>query len=313
MGIPSRLLLFLGLGVLAMGSCTSLDAPLPTATAEALPRPTAVVTSPPTPVAQPANAQATATAGPTAAPLTAAEWESWPIVPVVPPTVKQIFQKGRALGNDAHAFSVFGDCQSVPDIFMGVYNTDPSKVAQLPPALQETVAYFSGSFNRASTTAQTDYTAASLLNENMSLAQYGCNSNEIPVDCELRLHRPSFVFIMVGTHYERNNRNITYLRMILNDLLAHGVVPILETKADSRGPDDNVDLDMAVLALEYNVPMWNFWAATTGLPNHGLYTKADEKALGDVYLNDEALELHRLTALESLDAVRRAVGDTLPQ
>jgi len=308
-----RLLLVLGASALAISSCAGLDAPLPTSTAPPGPSPTAVLTQLATPGAEPWNTPAMPTPGPTVSPLTAAQWESWPIVPVVPPRARQIFQKGLTLGNDPHAFSVFGDCQSVPDLFLGLYETDPSKVAQLPATLQATVAYFSDSLNRPSTTSQSDYTAASLLNENMALPQYGCRSDENPVDCELRVHRPSFVFIMVGTHFERNNRNIVYLRMILNDLLAHGVVPILMTKADYRGPEDTVNQDMATLALQYQVPLWNFWAATAALPNHGLYTKPDEKALGDVYLNDAALELHRTTGLQSLDVVRRAVGDTVPQ
>jgi hypothetical protein len=42
--------------------------------------------------------------------------------------------------------------------------------------------------------------------------KFTCQSNETPLDCELRLHHPSIVIINLGTHYE--TRNITYLRKI---------------------------------------------------------------------------------------------------
>ncbi len=95
-------------------------------------------------------------------------------------------------------------------------------------------------------------------------------------------------------------------RGILDQLIAHGVVPILATKADNRELDERINYDMAVLALEYDVPLWNFWAATGDLPNRGLYTKSSEPYLGDIYLNADGLERHRHTALETLDVVRRA-------
>lgn len=312
MGTANRLSLLLGLATLALGSCQGVETPAtppgPVAIVPTLASATSVSASAPGPATPLSPAQAGQDPTQTAEPLNADDWETWPIVPAVPDAMKELFQQGQALGNDPHAFSVFGDCQSTPDVFMGVYDTDPTQVSQLPPALRDTVSYFAGSFNRESPTSRSGTTAGALLWDQWTEGKYGCAPNETPVDCELRVHRPSFILIMVGTHYE--SRNIDYLRTILNDLLGHGVVPILATKADDRELDDHLNQDMAVLALQDSVPLWNFWASVKDQPNHDLYTKPIDKHLGDIYLNDDGLERHRFTGLEALDAVRRAVGDS---
>jgi hypothetical protein len=236
--------------------------------------------------------------------LSADEWKEWPVIPIVTDHIREIYLYGQKRGNDPHAFSIFGDCQSEPDVFLGLYETDPGAVGQLPLELQETVAYFSGSFNRFSPTVKGGTTAGALLWTEWHQGKLGCSFKETPVDCELRLHRPSFVFIHVGTHYE--SRNIGYLRRIVAQLLANGMIPILATKADNRELDGRINRDMAVLALEYNVPLWNFWAATNDLPNRGLYTRPDRPLQVDVYLDQEAEAIHRLTALEALNIVWRA-------
>ena len=87
-------------------------------------------------------------------------------------------------------------------------------------------------------------------------------------------------------------------------------MPILATKADNRELDERINLDMATLAVEYDVPLWNFWAATGDMPNRGPYTKTSEPHLGDIHLNEDGLQRHRFTALETLDVVRRtALGE----
>ena len=129
----------------------------------------------------------------------------------------------------------------------------------------------------------------------------------VEVECELRIHRPSFVFIQIGTHFE--SRNTEYLRKIIEQLIDEGVVPILATKADNREIDERVNRDMALLASEYDLPLWNFWAAVSDLPNRGLYTRDDRPLQGDIYLTEEAALRHRMTGLEALNAVWRVVAE----
>jgi hypothetical protein len=228
------------------------------------------------------------------------------VVPVISDHARQIYLLGETLGNDPHAFSVFGDCQSEPDVFLGIYETDAHAIASLPQSLKETVAWFSGSFNRLSPTVRGGTTAGALLWDGWTQDEFTCTIYDTPLNCELRIHKPSFVIIHVGTHYE--NRNEIYMRTILDQLIAKGVVPILASKADDRELDEHVNTQYAQLAVEYNIPFWNFWAAVDGLLNRGLYTRPDATYQGDLYLTDEAAALQRISALQVLDIVHRAVS-----
>ena len=116
-------------------------------------------------------------------------------MPVVPDHVREIYQLGQTLGNDPRAFSILGDCQSLPETFLGVYETDPEKASQLPLELQELVTQFDGSFNRESPTVKLGTTAGAIIWEEWHENLYGCKSNETPLDCELRIHKPAFVII----------------------------------------------------------------------------------------------------------------------
>lgn len=230
-----------------------------------------------------------------------------PIIPTnIDPSLQKIYERGLSLGNDPHAFSLFGDCQARPAEFFGVFETDESLYQSLSPDLQETVDNFRGSFNRESPTAQDGTTPGALLWIQWHQGKYDCTFAETPVECELRIHRPSFVIIQIGTHFE--SRNTDYLRRIIEQLLDEGVIPILATKADNREKDERVNRDMALLASEYDLPLWNFWAAVSDLPNRGLYTRDDRPLQGDIYLTDEARGIHRMTALETLNVVWRSVA-----
>ena len=272
---------------------------------------------PPTPTRKPIptwSATATATASlipaaetdplPIVTGLNPELWMSWPVIPIVTQHVRELYEFGQTLGNDPHGFSILGDCQSTPDSFLGLYVVDEGKYYTLPEDLKETVTYFEESFVRESPTIKPGTTSGALLWPEWHENKYGCEKNEKPLDCELRINNPSFALITIGTHWEA--RNDMYMRKILDALLARGVVPILSTKADNREGDNRLNLETAQLAIEYNIPLWNFWPVTDDLPDRGLYTKEIDRQLGDIYLTDEALTRHRYSALQALDAVWRA-------
>ena len=242
---------------------------------------------------------------PDVTPVDSDAWKTLPVIPDVDASVREIYEYGQSLDNNPHAFSIFGDCQTRPDEFFGVFETDGELVSGLSPELRELVEYFQGSFNRESPTTQDGTTPGSLLWTQWHRGDYGCSFAETPVECELRINRPSFVIIQVGTHFE--SRNTEYLRRIILQLMDAGVVPILATKADNREKDERINRDMALLAAEYDLPLWNFWAAMSDLPNRGLYTRDDRPLQGDIYLTEDALERHRMTGLTTLNVVWRAV------
>lgn len=244
---------------------------------------------------------ATASTSPTpAVRLPAEQWKTWPALPQIPAGVREVYQRGLAQANDPRAFSILGDCQSQPDVFLGAYDRDPAAVRALPAPLQETVANFAGSFYRYSPTVKDGTTEGALLwvqwNDNK---EKKCKFGETPLDCELRVHRPSIVFIHVGTHWETRNR--LYLQKILDNLLDYGAAPILVTKADNREKDERVNHNLAALAEERGLPLWNFWSMVQHLPENGL------KRGSDMYLSQEAVPIHQLGALQALDSVWRAV------
>ncbi len=234
------------------------------------------------------------------------EWMKQPVIPPINPNISEIYKKGLLLGNNPYTFSIFGDCQSRPDEFFGIFETDQLTFDRLSPDLQQTVINFTGSFNRESSTSQDGTTPGGLLWTEWHRGKYDCTLTETPVTCELRTQRPSFVLIQIGTHFE--SRNTEYLRTIITQLLDAGVVPILATKADNRELDNRINRDMYLLATEFNLPLWNFWAALSSLPDRGLYIKEGREDQGAVYLNPEASELHRMTGLIMLDAVWRAAS-----
>lgn len=229
-----------------------------------------------------------------------ARWKEWPVLPVVPASMRAVYQRGLELGVNPRAFSVLGDCQSQPEVFLGVFESDADYFQPLAQPLKDTVLQFGGSFNRYSPTVKDGTTEGALLwwewNDNKDKQ---CQHGESPIDCELRTHRPSIVFIHVGTHWEARNRR--YLTIIIEKILASGAVPVFVTKADNREKDERVNRTMAELAVEYDLPLWNFWASVQHLPENGMEPGSD------MYLSPEGLEVHRQGGLQALDAVWRAL------
>jgi hypothetical protein len=227
-------------------------------------------------------------------------WKNWPVMPVVSDKMRRLYQQGLAKGNNPNAFSVLGDCQSQPKVFMGVFESQPELVSSLPENLQETVEQFSGSFNRYSPTVKDGTTEGALLwaqwNDNKE--KY-CKANETPIDCELRVHQPSIVFIHVGTHWEARNK--LYLTRLVDKIIQHKAVPVLVFKADNRELDERVNTAYAEIAAERGLPAWNFWATVQHLPDGGM------KPTSEMYLSDEAMIIHRDGALQALDTIWRAV------
>ncbi|MEP6896081.1 MAG: hypothetical protein ABI986_10780, partial [Chloroflexota bacterium] len=151
-----------------MTACASNPTPLPVRSTQAVPTltPFPIITDQaPTSAPAPASTliirfsaspSVTRSAAPTiqTTSLASADWKELPVIPVVDPSLRAIYEYGQTLGNDPHAFSIFGDCQSRPAEFFGVFETDPDVVKNLAPELRETVANFHGSFDRESPTSQ---------------------------------------------------------------------------------------------------------------------------------------------------------------
>ena len=246
-----------------------------------------------------------------------------PVVPVgVSQTALDIYQRGLVMGNNPHAFSKIGDCQSISTFFLSYF--DLPEYYDLGPYadLQETIDWYAGSFSRDSLAVKGGFNAAAILSP-LRADQYKCNSNENPVMCELRLNHPSLVIISLEEWWAGHPENYEkYLRRIIEYVISKGVVPILGTKADNLEGNDLINQTIADLAQEYDIPLWNFWASVQDLPNHGLVQYDPWGAVDLFHLthsesyyhyNDPNVEpsgwsMRNLTALQALDAVRRGLA-----
>lgn len=277
---------------------TATTAPSSTPAATLTPAPSATVT--PTPTITP-----TPTTPPTPTPDTRPlpeSWGSWPPVPEVSAHVVDIFRRGQQMGNNPHAFSVVGDCQSEPNVFLGIYATDRYALGDWA-YLQETIDWFAGSFDHYSVSVKDGQSVASALNPQWADPAV-CEKNETPLDCELRVHKPAFIFINLGTNWKNGGPTAheKYLRQIVQTAIDHGTVPILTTKADNIEGDNSLNAATARVAYDLDVPLMNFWLAAASLENHGLDHERE-----DVYLTPHAWDLRNFTALMTLDTVWKAI------
>jgi len=246
-------------------------------------------------------------------------WKELPVVPAgISERVREIYQRGLAMGNNPNAFSKVGDCHSINPYFLADYDLgrdvyDLGEYAYL----QSTIDYFQGSFSRSSLAAKQGLSTAGVLASLWSDWKY-CSSNETPLDCEFRLQHPSFALISLGTNEAHDVREdpSTFegrLRRIIEHSIDQGVVPILSTKADNAEGDHFINYVTSRLAMEYELPLWNFWKAVQPLPEQGLrspehLTFALTKSFTDFsrpeYLT-YGMQVRNLTALQMLDMIQR--------
>jgi len=243
---------------------------------------------------------------------------AWRMAPVIPASVSQhmieIYALGQSLGNNPHAFSKVGDCQSMPPDFLSDFDNGRYNLGDYT-YLQPVVDYFSGSFGRYSRSSKDGLTASAAL-ATLWNDWRDCNVQETPLECEYRLNRPSFSIISLGTNDA--NGLLPFedtLRRVIDVTLEQGIVPILVTKADDAEGDWSINATIFRLAYEYQIPVWNFWLAVQPLPEHGLRSP-EHLTYGEYTLPCDfskvenmqyAFNMRNLTALQVLDVVWRAV------
>ena len=259
----------------------------------------------------------------TPTPLTPNDWMSIPIIPTVSKTARLIYQRGLELGNDPHAFSKIGDCQSISTYFLSYFDRSGFYNLGDYSSMQSTIDWYAGSFSRDSLSVKGGFNAASVLSP-LRADPIQCNPNESPIACEFRLHRPSVAIISLEEWWAGHPENYeAYLRQIIEYSIQQGVVPIIATKADNLEGNNLINHTIVNLALEYDIPLWNFWLAVQPLPNHGLITFISSGEVdmfhlthseGYFFYNDRTAmqsgwSVRNLTALQSLDAVRRGLSE----
>jgi len=287
----------------------------PTQTPPPMPTLTASVTPPPSP-------RETPTQGATAdTRLKPEAWKEWPVLPILSPRMKALYAEGLKQGNNPRAFSKIGDCQNITSHFLGFFDQPGFyNLGAKYASLQATIDHFKGSFGRDSAAVRAGFNVAAVLSP-LQADPAVCKPGETPLACELRLNKPSIAIISMETWWAKKpaDEYARYMRQIIEFVLAQKVVPIIATKADNLEEDFSVNLAIASLAYEYDIPLWNFWLAVQPLPYHGLNDDgfhltndlADPndpllyRRLSEPLAEKVAWPVRNITALQALDAIWR--------
>ncbi len=200
-------------------------------------------------------------------------WKDLPVIPEeLSDTAREIYENGLASGNDPHVYTKIGDCNSMsPDFlagFGGQYNLGKD-FADLQPV----VDYYKKSFRLPNQATNPGTTTSRVL---VSLWNNDeCLPNEPMLECQYRVDNPSVAIIMLGTidaktHQQQPEVYEQNLRVIIEKTISLGILPVLTTKADNIEGDESINETIARLAMEYELPLWNFWKAAQPLVNRGL-------------------------------------------
>jgi hypothetical protein len=221
------------------------------------------------------------------------------------------------MGRDPHAFSKVGDCQSITTYFLSNLGTPGLIDLGSYTGLQQTIDWFKGSFDRESLSVKGGFNAAAVLSP-LRADPKVCKTGESPVACEYRLHNPGIALISLEEWWAGHPENYEkYMRQIIEYSIQQGVLPILATKADNLEGNQLINQTIARLAWEYDIPLWNFWAAVQPLPGHGLIEDGFHLTHGNNFNFDvgpgmqTGWTIRNLTALQALEAVRGAVVNSV--
>ena len=265
-------------------------------------------------------AVAAETVASTVAPLAPDEWKTLPVTPIsISDQMRTVYQLGLKLGNDPTHFSIIGDCQNVSSYFLSIFdNPGDFSLGSEYAYLQPTIDYFQGSYSRTSLAVKGGFNAAAVISPLRADPKL-CNPNESPLDCELRVWRPSIVIVSLETWWSEKpaEEYDKYMRRVLDRIIETGAVPIIATKADNLEGDHSINATSAQIAYEYNIPLWNFWAAVQPLADHGLSKDGFHLTFARNFFDDRARmksawPWRNLTALQTLDAVHKGLTDASP-
>ena len=191
--------------------------------------------------------------------------------------IRQIYGRGRQLGNDPWALMKVGESNTAGTVYLCNFEWRSYALGD-HSQLQQVVDEFSrtGSFCRNNASAQNGFGTVNVLDPLFALPEF-CQPDETPLACEVRRSRPSFAFIHIGLAdtgvitAQQYNSNLT---QIVRYLSSSGVIPILQTwpTADVFNANNRPQLfneEIRKVAYANNVPLLDIRAAIYGYENHG--------------------------------------------
>lgn len=226
-----------------------------------------------------------------------------PWIPAITPYMRQVYEGAPTFGRSLNIFAVVGDCNSESPIILQRFREGRYDFTGYED-LHATRDFFAPSYERDSLATYGGFTTAAVLNPDWGNPRW-CEAAEGPFACELRASNASIVFISLGTgdQYTWRDSEANY-RAMIEYALAHGVLPVLITKADALetlqggAEPDYLNSVMRRLGQEYQTPVLDFWLASRDLSKYGL--KAD-----GFHLNSQGINLRLLTMMQTLNAIWR--------
>jgi hypothetical protein len=226
-----------------------------------------------------------------------------PMATYIPKLSAKMQQLLAHSGRNPSAFTVIGDCNAEPQAYLGRVTAGLYQ----PPAnhsyLLATLSRFSQSFAHYSIAAKGGFRASSMLD--VSWADPAeCKAGEGPLTCELRRSNAGFVFIELGTGDQFAWREFEkHYRAIIETILRYRAVPVAVTKADNleqQAGSEPMAINSIIrkLAIEYDIPLLDFWQSVQGLPNGGLIDEGN----ADFHLSPAGSDQHLLVTLQTLTA-----------
>lgn len=243
-----------------------------------------------------------------------------PVLPVISDAMRAVYQRGQELGNNPRAVTKLGDSLVANELYLLPMS---QATVDLGPYdyLADTVKFFgpSASESAAARIGLTTY----VIFDPQWADKTICQPGESPLDCELRLKKPSVALIMFGPNDLKamdTEQYGTNMRQLVTALLDKGVIPVLFMFSyDPERPlwwqSVAFNQQLIDIGAEYQVPVVNLWAAARVLPEYGLEVdRLHLKNAGVLNLKfskdkvgESGVMLYNLLSVCVLDDIRRAI------
>lgn len=240
---------------------------------------------------------------------------------------RQIYLRGKSMGNRPNVFSRIGDSISSSPSFLNPFGDGRYNLGAYG-SLSGVIAYFSqanaragNSFINPSLAAGGGWTTEKLLEPGGAHREI-CGSLT-PIACEYQNVRPALALIMIGTNDSGSGSPDVFannLRQIVQITIDMGVIPVLSTiPPKNLGEDQNFRVDaynnvIRQVAAQFDIPLWDYFSNMVGAPNRGMSADGlhpSESPYGSGVLTPESLQfgytIRNLNALQVLDAIWRKV------
>jgi len=248
---------------------------------------------------------------------------SYSVISGITAHAREIYLKGKQLGNRANVFSRVGDSISASPYFLtpigqGQYDLGPYR-DELGPVVQ----YFSqanaragNSFANAPLSAGNGWGADRIIQPGYAYTDV-CG-NETPLMCEYKRVKPAVALILIGTNDSGGISWQTFannLRQIIDTSINMGVIPVISTlppkrvDAANNARVDEWNTQIRALARQYDIPLWDYWYALQRAPNQGIGPDGihpsvpPNGATGNFNDLNWGYTIRNLTALQTLNAV----------